>query len=301
MLGRRQIREKVIENTYAYYQNPIDHTVAEKNLFSSISKIFSLYIYELNFFLGLRHLAEEQIEIHRKKFFKSPSAIHPHEKFIQNKILLRIENNPERISFTEKHKELVWDLHEDILLKTFQKMIAGKRYQDYIKEPHASFFEDQKFIGKIFLRYMAENEDFHSFLEDKELGWSDDFHIANSMIQKTIGFMQEDKDDLTLLKMLKDEQDREFAKNLLKFTLENCKTTEKILEQRLENWGIDRISLLDKIILVTAISELDHFPLTPSKVIINEYIEISKVFSTEKSNIFVNGILDKYTKDKNRN
>ena len=89
-------------------------------------------------------------------------------------------------------------------------------------------------------------------------------------------------------------------KKLLKQSLTHWETTEKKLEERLVNWELDRISLIDRIILIAALSELDFFPLTPSKVIINEYIEISKVYSTEKSNVFVNGILDKYTKDLNR-
>jgi N utilization substance protein B len=101
--------------------------------------------------------------------------------------------------------------------------------------------------------------------------------------------------------MIKDEEDRNFARRLLKETLNHWEETEKKLETKLENWDLERISLLDKIILITAMSEIDYFPLTPARVIINEYIEISKVFSTDRSNIFINGILDKYTRDINRN
>jgi N utilization substance protein B len=138
-------------------------------------------------------------------------------------------------------------------------------------------------------------------LEEKEMSWADDFHISNSMIQKTIGFFKENEPSHTLIKMIKDEEDRNFARRLLKETLNHWEETEKKLETKLENWDLERISLLDKIILITAMSEIDYFPLTPARVIINEYIEISKVFSTDRSNIFINGILDKYTRDINRN
>lgn len=301
MLGRRQIREKVVESVYSYHQNPIKVDVLEKNMFSQIEKIYHLYIYQLNFLVALKHLAENQIEIGKKKYIKTEQDINPNQKFINNRVLNMLEENTERLSFTSKHQELKWDLHDELLVKTFQRMTAGKRYQDFMKEEAYSFEEDQKFIGKLFLRYIAENEDFHDHLEEKEISWSDDFHISNSMIQKTIGFFKEDEPSHTLIKMIKDEDDRDFARKLLKETLNHWEDAEKKLIGRLENWDIERVSLIDKIILLTAICELDYFPLTPARVIINEYIEISKVFSTDRSNIFINGILDKYTKDFNRN
>lgn len=301
MLGRRQIREKVVEAVYSYYQNPVKADVLEKNMFSQIEKIYHLYIYQLNFLVALKALAEKQIEIGKNKYIKTEDNLNPNQKFINNKVLNMLEENTERLSFTSKHQELKWELHDELLVKTFQRMTAGKRYQDFMKEEGYSFEEDQKFIGKLFLRYIAENEDFHDHVEVLELSWADDFHISNSMIQKTIGFFKENEPSHTLIKMIKDEDDREFARKLLKQTLNHWEETEKKLEGRLENWDIERISLIDKIILVTAICELDYFPLTPGRVIINEYIEISKVFSTDRSNIFINGILDKYTKDFNRN
>lgn len=301
MLGRRQIREKVVEAVYSYYQNPVKADVLEKNMFSQIEKIYHLYIYQLNFLVALKALAEKQIEIGKNKYIKTEDNLNPNQKFINNRVLNMLEENTERLSFTSKHQELKWELHDELLVKTFQRMTSGKRYQDFMKEEGYSFEEDQKFIGKLFLRYIAENEDFHNHVEGLELSWADDFHISNSMIQKTIGFFKENEPSHTLIKMIKDEDDREFARKLLKQTLNHWEETEKKLEGRLENWDIERISLIDKIILVTAICELDYFPLTPGRVIINEYIEISKVFSTDRSNIFINGILDKYTKDFNRN
>ena len=301
MLGRRQIREKVVESLYSYQQNPIKFDVLEKNLFSGIDKIYHLYIFQLNFLVALKNVAERQMEIGKNKYIKTDDNTNPNQKFIQNQVLKKIEENNERLSFTEKHQELNWDMHDDLLTRTFQRMTAGKRYQDFMKEEGFNFEEDQKFIGKLFLRYIAENEDFHDYVETKEMSWADDFHISNSMIQKTIGFFKEEEPSHTLIKMIKDEDDRDFARKLLKETLNHWEESEKKLEERLQNWDLERISLLDKIIIITAITELDYFPLTPGRVIINEYIEISKVFSSDRSHIFVNGILDKYTKDLTRN
>ncbi|MCD1115913.1 transcription antitermination protein NusB [Chryseobacterium turcicum] len=300
MLGRRQIREKVVESVYSYYQNPIKFDVLEKNMFSGIEKIYNLYIFQLNFLVGLRDLAENQMEIGKNKYFKTDSDVNPNQKFINNQVLKKLDENPERLYFSGQHKDLKWDLHDDMLVKTFQRMTAGKRYQDFMKEDGYSFEDDQKFIGKLFLRYIAENDDFHDYISDRELTWSDDIHIANSMVQKTIGFMKEDEESRTLIKMIKDEEDKTFASKLLRDTLNNWEINEKKLSERLENWDLERVGLMDKVILTTAISELDNFPFTPSRVIINEYIEIAKVYATDRSNIFINGILDKYCKDLNR-
>lgn len=269
-------------------------------MFSSIEKIYHLYIYELNFLVALKEVAENQIEIGKNKYIKTDSDINPNQKFINNQILKKLEENPERLFFSGQHKMLKWDLHDDLLVKTFQRITAGKRYQDFMKEEGYSFEDDQKFIGKLFLRYLAENDDFHNYIEDKELTWSDDLHIANSMVQKTIGFLKENEDSKTLIKMIKDEDDKDFAAKLLRETLNGWENNEKKLAERLDNWDLERVSLMDKVILSTALSELDKFPLTPSRVIINEYIEIAKVFATDRSNIFINGILDKYCKDLNR-
>lgn len=300
MLGRRQIREKVVETVYTYHQNPKQPAVLEKNMMLEIRKIYDLYVYQLNFLVALRQLAERQIAINKNKYLKTEENLNPNLKFVTNQVLHQIEENKERIDYTAKHKELVWDLDDDLLVRTFQRIIVGKRYQDFMQESGYNFADDQKFIGKLYLRYIAENDDFHSHFEDKEISWADDFHIANSMVQKTISFLKEDGDNTTLIKVIKDEEDENFATQLLQVAIEKGEENQTKINDRLKNWELDRISLVDKIILITAIAELDHFPQTASRIIINEYVEIAKIFGTEKSNIFVNGILDAYIKDTNR-
>ena len=300
MLGRRQIREKVVENLYAYYQNPIKLDVLEKNMFSEIDKVYHLYILQLNFLVALKNIASQQVEIKRNKFLKSDEDANPNLRFIENKPLEMLEDNTERLSFTSKHQELKWDLHDELLVKTFQKIVNGKRYQDYMALPSANFEEDQKFLGKLFLRYIAENDDFHNYIEEREMSWADDFHISNSMVQKTIGFLKNGEPSTTLIKTLKDEEDRDFASKLLRSAVNGVEENEKKIDERLQNWDMERVSVMDKVILLAAIAEMDAFPFTASRIIINEYVEISKIYATEKSNIFVNGILDKYSKDNNR-
>ena len=300
MLGRRQIREKVTQAVYAYYQNPIKVDVLEQNMFSEIEKIYYLYIYQLNFIIALKEVAERQIENDRNRYIIAEKHINPNRKFIDNQVINKLEENVERLQFTSLHSELKWDIDNEFLRKTYQKIITGKRYNDYMNSDDYSFDGAQKFIAKLFLKYVAENESFHQYVEDKELFWADDIHISNTMVQKTIGMVKEEEPSDRLIRVIKNEEDRSFASKLLRDSLKNLESTEEKIKERLENWDISRVSTMDKVILVLAITELDNFPFTPLKIIVNEYIEIAKTFSTNKSNIFVNGVLDKYSRDINR-
>ncbi len=300
MLGRRQIREKVTQAVYAYYQNPIKVDVLEQNMFSEIEKIYYLYIYQLNFIIALKEVAERQIENDRNRYIIAEKHINPNRKFVDNQVINKLEENVERLHFTSLHSELKWDIDNEFLRKTYQKIITGKRYNDYMNSDDYSFDGAQKFIAKLFLKYVAENELFHQYVEDKELFWADDIHISNTMVQKTIGMLKEEESSDRLIRVIKNEEDRSFASKLLRDSLKNLESTEEKIKERLENWDISRVSTMDKVILVLAITELDNFPFTPLKIIVNEYIEIAKTFSTNKSNIFVNGVLDKYSRDINR-
>lgn len=300
MLGRRQIREKVTQAVYAYYQNPIKVDVLEQNMFSEIEKIYYLYIYQLNFIIALKEVAERQIENDRNRYIIAEKHINPNRKFVDNQVINKLEENVERLHFTSLHSELKWDIDNEFLRKTYQKIITGKRYNDYMNSDDYSFDGAQKFIAKLFLKYVAENESFHQYVEDKELFWADDIHISNTMVQKTIGMLKEEESSDRLIRVIKNEEDRSFASKLLRDSLKNLESTEEKIKERLENWDISRVSTMDKVILVLAITELDNFPFTPLKIIVNEYIEIAKTFSTNKSNIFVNGVLDKYSRDINR-
>ena len=300
MLGRRQIREKVTQAVYAYYQNPIKVDVLEQNMFSEIEKIYYLYIYQLNFIIALKEVAERQIENDRNRYIIAEKHINPNRKFVDNQVINKLEENVERLHFTSLHSELKWDIYTEFFRNTYQKIITGKRYNDYMNSDDYSFDGAQKFIAKLFLKYVAENELFHQYVEDKELFWADDIHISNTMVQKTIGMLKEEESSDRLIRVIKNEEDRSFASKLLRDSLKNLESTEEKIKGRLENWDISRVSTMDKVILVLAITELDNFPFTPLKIIVNEYIEIAKTFSTNKSNIFVNGVLDKYSRDINR-
>jgi len=300
MVGRRQLREKIIQSVYAYEQNPKDINLVVRNLFRELNKIYDLYVFQLNLLVSIHKLAGEHIEISKHKFIKSDNDLSPNLKFVENLALQQIISNKERENYSSKNTQLLWSTSDELVTKTYQNIISGKLYRDYMKSEHKNFDEDQKFLGKLFLRYIAENEFIHSFFEDIEISWADDIHISNSLVQKTISFLKPDKETNTLIKIVKGESDESFARTLLSQTITNLALYEKKLEENLKNWDIERVSLVDKIIIITGMCEMNEFKSTPSTIIINEYIEIAKTFSSEKSNVFVNGILNKYAKDNNR-
>lgn len=301
MLGRRQIREKVIQEVYAYLLNPTDPHTAKKQLLSSMDGIYRLYLSELAFLVGLKELAEDHLDIEKSKFNPSSEELKRLERFANNPIWCKLEQNPRRLSEMSKNADLKWHKYDELLMRTFQRIRQSKKYQTYTEIENPDFDTHQRFAGLMFRKYITENEDFESRIASRDLNWESDLHIANSMTQATLGYIKEDQPMESLVDIFKNIEDKEFAQRLLHITLENWSTTEADLSGRLgESWEIERVLLIDRILLITAMSEMDHFPTTASRIIINEYIEIAKVFAAEKSQIFINGVLDRYAKEKNR-
>jgi len=301
MLGRRQIREKVLQFIYAHNNNTNTIETTEKNLLQSIELIYNLYVYQLNLILAFRKVSTQIMETGKKKNFPTDEELNPNKKFINNRIFSKLEDNKELNEFTSKHSELTWNENDHYPTKIFKKFYETDAYKKYLYSKTDSFDLDKEIIVKIFNKYIAENEDLIEWYEDINLSWADDFHIANAMTFKTVKNLSEDKESHTLIKIFKDNEDRIFAKNLLFQTISHQKKYLEEINKRSNNWNIERIAEIDKIILCMALCEFEFFPENPDRVVINEYIELSKTFSTDKSNIFINGILDKFVKDKSTN
>lgn len=299
MLGRRQIREKAVKTVYSFLQNPIEIDLALKNTHKELDQLHQLYLSQLNFLVALRDLAEDQIEIGETKFTKTDSQTNPLQKLAQNKVLLQLDKNSERKQYSDKNKASLWNSNNEILVKTFQKIIASKRFEQYVKE-ESSFENDQKFIGKLYLRYLAENEKMQDLFETEQLNWADDLHIANTMVNKTIGALTQDQESHQLIKMFRNQEDMDFITKLIRYSLNQLEVNLQKIMKKLHNWEWSRVATMDQAILLTAITELDYFPKTASRIIMNEYLEVAKIYSTDKSSVFVNGILDKYCKELNR-
>ncbi len=300
MFGRRQIRERCVTHTYAFLQNPIDEDIAIKNLISSVLRLQDLYYLYLSFLRHLKPMAEHKIEIEAGKRNYNPEVKLQLSYILDHPFLLELESNDRLSTAIEKNKNLRWDIHESLPNTIFQKIWKAKIFKDFVSLENPSHDEKMRFLGKIFLRYVAESENFQEYLADRDMYWEDDAHIINSMVQNTISSFSEGNEGIKFISIFKDKEDEDFLEKLFLKTIKNRQSlTEKITELA-SNWDIERISKIDIAILSCGMAELQYFPETHARIILNEYVEISKVYSSEKAPQFINGILDAFAKQINR-
>ncbi|MFH1004639.1 MAG: transcription antitermination factor NusB [Bacteroidota bacterium] len=295
MLSRRYIRIKVMQALYSYFlsnENNIAHQ--EKELFSSMDKIYDLYLFLLLLLIEIRAKARELIAIRKTKKLPTQEDITPNTKFIDNRIFGIISINKQLASETFIRK-ISWDKDRDIVQKIFSDISKSKEYAQYINSSERSFLEDKNFILDIWIQCIAENEHIHFFLEEKNIHWAGDIDFVNSIVVKTIDAIIENAtDDHMIFNLFKDEEkDKLFAQELFRKVIAFSNEMDKIIQSKTQNWDIERIALMDILLMKMAIIEFLHFPTIPVKVTLNEYIELSKQYSTPKSSIFINGILDK--------
>lgn len=301
MLGRRQLREKAMQSIYAWKMSgrEADKRVIEKNMLKGVDQIYDLYIYLLNLLKFQKEIAENKIEVAKNKNFPTANDLNPNLKFVNNPIFRFLEENEELSNYTSKNRQLDWDMLENDYPKIiFNRITSGSEYADYMADKDESFSKDRSFVIDIYEKYIAADENLADWMEDKNIYWSDDFHIGNSMVATTLkSFIPNSNPRFKLFKVYKDDEDRDFVIKLLRETLSHDDETVKIIDEKAKNWEIDRIAAIDLIILQMALTEFLYFKNIPPKVILNEYIELSKVYSTENSNIFINGILDRVIKE----
>lgn len=300
MLGRRQLREKAMQAIYAWKtdeENSNQRTI-EKNMMKGVDEVYDLYIYLLNLLLIQQTIAENKIALAKNKNFPTQDDLNPNLKFVSNAIFKILDENEELNNYTEKNKQLAWDLLDTYPNSIYKEIISSEEYKNYMGEPKQSFDKDKSFIMSIFEKIIAPNENLHDWLEEKNIYWADDVHIANSMVMATLkSFIPKSTKSFKLFKVYKDESDKKFIEDLFRKTLRHSDETRKMIEGKATNWELDRIATLDLILLQMALTEFQYFPNIPPKVTLNEYIELSKIYSTEKSKIFVNGILDRSLKE----
>ena len=298
MISRRIIRIKVLQILYAFFTSPdtsINNT--EKELFFSLQKTFDLYHYLMALVLDIQKFAEERIDLGLKKHRPTTEDLAPNTRFVNNLLLSKLKVNIPLNKYLEASK-LTWINDEDLIRKLYVTLIDQVFYKEYMQAPQQSFAEDRKLVEDIFKYLILDNDDIESLLEEQSIYWNDDLDFVVSMILKTFKKFREDSDERqALLPMFKDEEDRQFAKDLYRKVVLNHADNVVLIKQHTENWDIERIAFIDNLILELALSEFLYFPSIPTKVTMNEYIELSKYYSTEKSRNFINGILDKALRD----
>jgi len=296
VLNRRHLRIKVLQAIYAMHQSGSDDLVKEeKFMLTSAENILDLYLLLLSSLTELRKKEEEFLEISSKKHLATAEEKNPNKKFINNKVLLLLSNNKYLDEALQSRKIQDWKKNDDAILLLLQEIKNSKIYQDYLQSTQTSFEDDRNFIANLYENVIATSTSLYDYIEDQKLTWIDDLPVVNTKILKDLRSMPEG--NLRMPSIYKDLEDKDFAIDLLRKTLLNEKKFAEEYNGKTIGWDVDRVAEIDGIILKMAICEFLKFPSIPVKVTINEYLEISKEYSTPRSSIFINGILDNLSKE----
>jgi N utilization substance protein B len=298
MLNRRHIRVKVMQSIYAVHQHKTDDLVKEeKFLFHSIEAIQDLYLLLFSALIELRSKEEIHIILASKKHLATAEEKKPNKKFMQNQVLVLLENQSSLSVAFEKNKINYWKQNDDLILQLLDDIKKSDIYISYMSTKTSSFDQDAAFVVDLFVKVLAPNDRLYDYLEDNKLTWIDDYALVNTFISKQLKQLKTATSTIEVPKIYKDEDDKDYAKQLFIKTLLNESELAKEYVNKTPNWDSERIAEIDTILLKMAICELLKFPSIPVNVTINEYLEIAKEYSTPKSSIFINGILDNLVKD----
>lgn len=299
MLNRRHIRIKVMQSLYAFKGHEGDDlTKDEKFLMHSLDSMFDLYLSILALLTELHKKSKDYNSKLQKKLLGSDADRQPNTKFQDNILLNIISNNNMLQDIITKRKLNFWDLDFEYVDILFKEIKNSKLYEAYLNNEEVGLESDKKFITDIYTEIIAPNDKLYDYFEDKKLTWVDDFPVVNTVLLKVLGKVKLTSAETKLLPNLyKDEDDKEFAKDLFKKTILNNSKFEEEISKRTTNWDTERLASLDGLLLKMALCEFQKFPSIPYKVTINEYLEIAKEYSTPKSSLFINGILDKVVKE----
>lgn len=297
MINRRHIRVKVMQSVYAILQSKSDNLIKEeKFLYSSIDKMYHLYTIILRLMVEVRDMEKKHIELSRQKRLATPDELNPNTKFIDNQVFKMLFESVSLNEYIENNKLNCWYLDEDYVKEIWKLVKSSSFYTDYMKAQTSNFNEDRAFVISIFKNIIAPNEKLADYSEGQNTSWVDDIPFVNTWVVKTLNQLKNGQ-LLILGKLYKDGDDKNFVLDLFRKTILNHTSFEKDVEDKTPNWDTERIAEIDMILIKMAICEFLKFPSIPARVTINEYIEISKDYSTNKSSFFINGVLDKILKE----
>lgn len=299
MLNRRHIRIKVMQTLYAFSGDESeDLKKYESFLNQSFDGMYDLHISLLALLVEIQKRAESQLERTSKKMLSSTDSGPSARKLAENNMLFLLKNNEEFNEAVEKRKLNFWYLDFEYVEILFKSIINSKVYASYLGETESSFKIDKNFVADIFSEIIAPNEKLYDYFEDKKLTWLDDLPLINTSLLRILQKTKATSNiNHFLPDLFRDDDDRQFGIDLLRKTILNSGKLSDEIARYTTNWDSDRIAQMDMVLLKMAICEFQNFVSIPFKVTINEYIEIAKDYSTPKSSIFINGILDRVVKD----
>lgn len=292
MINRELIRIKVVQLTYAYYQNGnknMDN--AEKELLFSLSKAYDLYNFLLELIVAVTKEERHRVEIITQRAEREGTEV-PTTKFAYNKFATQLEENKMLNYFIETQK-MTWDDDLEFVRKLCNQIEQSQTYRDYIESEDTSYEADREVWRKLYKQLIQENDDLDAILEEKSLYWNDDKEVVDTFVLKTIKrFDAKSNSKQELLPEYKDMEDKDFARKLFRFTILNADQYQRYMSEASRNWDFSRLAYMDVVIMQIALAEMLTFPNIPVSVSINEYVELAKLYSTPKSGGYINGMLD---------
>jgi N utilization substance protein B len=298
MISRRLLRIKALMALYAFNRREDENLAqAETELMFSIGKSYDLYHYLLLLVIELADIASEKIDQALLKRMPSHADLNPKRKFIDNRVITQLRKNIEFKNYISS-KKLSWINNSHIPRLLYNKMIVWEAYEEYMQADNDNYISDKKYIIRLITELFLNSEDLNSNLEEQSIYWNDDMEYISSMVEKTLKKFKSDSGEKTqLMPLFKNAEDEEFVKILFRKAIVHKDKCSELIDKNTTNWEVDRIALMDILVMQLAITEILEFPEIPVKVTLNEYIEIAKYYCTSKSSTFVNGILDNIVKE----
>ncbi len=292
MLSRRLLRVKVVKALFAHLKSGADNMIAsEKTLLSSVDKAYDLYFQMMTLPVELARYAEQRQELARQKKLPTFEDLNPNTKFVDNAVV-RLISQSDAMNDRVAARKLGWTTQPDLIRTLYGWMTGSDWYAEYMQAAERSFDDDRRFMETLFTR-LQECEALDEALEELSLMWTDDLPYIVVMILRTLSSLRPSHTELRVPPQFKSEEDPAFLKTLFEKSLVGYDANQEYIERFTANWDIERIVFMDNLILSTAMTELVAFPSIPVKVTLDEYIELSKYYSTPGSSTFINGVLDK--------
>ena len=292
MINRELIRIKVVQLTYAYYQNGSKNIdAAEKELIFSLSKAYDLYNYLLALIVGITHESRRHLEVAQSRAQREGTEM-PSQRFAYNRFAMQLEENRMLNDFMEAQKKS-WNDEPEFLKKIYTQITESQIYKDYMAAPEDDYNADREVWRKLYRTLIQDNSDLDALLEEQSLYWNDDKETVDTFVLKTIKrFDEKNKANQELLPEYDSEEDRDYARKLFRATIMNGNEYQHYMSEASRNWDFSRLAYMDIVIMQIAIAEMLTFPSIPISVTINEYVELAKLYSTPRSAGYINGMLD---------
>ena len=292
MINREIIRIKIVQLTYAYYQNGnknIDS--AEKELFFSLSKSYDLYNYLLALITAITKEASRRLEVIQSRALREGTAS-PSQKFVLNRFALQLGDNKMLQEFMSSQK-FSWADNNTLVGQLLERIESSEIYKAYMESKEDSYDADRELWRQLYKTFIMNNDDLDALLEDLSLYWNDDKEIIDTFVLKTIKrFKEQNGTKEELLPEWSSEEEKDFARKLFRAAILNADQYQRFMSEASRNWEFSRLAFMDIILMQLAIAEVMTFPNIPVSVSINEYVELAKLYSTRKSGGYINGMLD---------